>query len=169
MTQTLASDMARKSLTVFLERAEGQSVFSAEEAKEFLSGCEITNVILEKNWLLIQALIDRGVEGRKFAFLAKEGVDVLELAIKGLDVARAKISAADLATEEKTAGISTLEAAGRRAVAMRDELLKLLRWVETPPRPIDIASLPTGRDDPNVPGYIDMDEFLAEFVSGNKP
>src|SRR6267378_2086244 len=79
MSQTLASDMIRKSLDVFLETVERSHDFPADEVRELLDSCEIPALVLEGLWELTQGFLDRGMEGKRLAFLLKEFVDVFKL------------------------------------------------------------------------------------------
>ena len=168
MTQTLTSDMVRSSLDVFLARVEEPHEFSAEEVRELLSSCEIPVLVLERLWLQIQGILDRGMECRKFCTFLNGAINVLELGVKAFTAAQAPVRNADLSSQEKEEGLSKLQQAGRRAVEMRDKLAKLVRWISTPPRPIDPATLPSGRGDPNAPGYISLDDLMEQWLAGEK-
>src|SRR5437763_15186958 len=104
MPQTLASDIARNSFTVALERLERQHDFSADEGRELLAGCEMGVLILERVWHLAQGFLDRGMERVKLTFLIKALMDVVELAAKAFDAARARVTRADLVPQEKEDG-----------------------------------------------------------------
>ena len=88
MAPTLPSDMTRKSVAVLLERVERQNDSSPDEAFELLAGCEIAFLVLEKQWLLIQDLLDRGTEGSKLIFRLKELLDALDLGVKAFAIGR---------------------------------------------------------------------------------
>jgi hypothetical protein len=166
MSQTLVSDMARKSLDPFLERAERRGEVSPEEARELLASCEIPAFVLERLWHLAQSYLDRGMERKQLAFLLKEYVEIHELGIKAFDAARDKVKVAGLAPEEKAEGLSMLERAGQEAAARRDELSSLLRRLETLRREVAQESLPKGRGDQKAEGYVSLDDVTARLLSG---
>jgi hypothetical protein len=166
MPQALAPDMARKSLDTLLQRVEQQRHFSADEARELLASCELAALILERLWRLVQGFLDRGMERTKLLFFLKELVDVLALGQKAFDVAQARAKAADLTPQEGLEGLSLLERAGRRAAQMHDDLLSLVRWLETPPSDVDRSSLPAGREDPDAGKYVSLDDLTARLQSG---
>jgi hypothetical protein len=166
MAPTLPSDMARKSVAVLLERVERQGAFSPDEGRELIAGCEIVFIVLEKQWVLIQGLLDRGTEGSKLTVRLKELVNVLELGAKAFGVARDQVTAADLASQEKADGLDALERAARRVADMRSEASALLSWLETPFREIDPMSLPEGIGEREAEGYITLDDLTARLLSG---
>lgn len=168
MAQTLASDMVRKSLDIFLESAQRPHDLSPDEMRELLASCEIPALVLEGLWQLTQRFLDRGTEGTHLAFLLKECVDVFDLGIKAFDTARARVKAADLTPEERTAGVSLLTQAGQRAVARRDELSALLQRLETPPRDVMASSLPGDRGKREAGGYVGLDDLTARLLSREK-
>ena len=124
---------------------------------------------LDGLWNVIQGFSKRGIEGRKCALLLTEYLDVVSMGMKAFDAARVRLAAAALSKNEVAIATAMLEGASRRAVEIRDRMVRIKRLLETPPREIDPASLPAGRDDPDAPGYISMDEFRAQFLSGGNP
>jgi hypothetical protein len=166
MTQTLASDMVQRGLTVLLERTRQQREFSADEARQLIDSCEIGFILVERIWNLAQGFLDRGMEGRKLAFLLKESLDIFALSVEAFEAARSKVEASGLAEEEKNAGSAGLEKWSRRAEKMRDELSSLLRWLETLPPAVNPSSLPGGRENREAAGYVDLDDLTARLLSG---
>jgi hypothetical protein len=165
MPQTLASDMARKSLDVLLDRVERQREFSAEEAREVLSGCLEQVAVLDRLWEQTQRSLDRGIEGKHLRFLLQELVDDLDRGTKAFRAASEKIKATNLPSPEKTEGVSMLESAVRRTVDRRGAASVLLGRLEAPPRPFDPGTLPPGREDPAAAGYIGLDDLTARLLS----
>src|SRR5207249_4560715 len=119
MSQTLSSDMVRKSLDVFIERLEGADDFTPDEARGLLDSCEMAVLLQDKLWQMAQALLDRGMESKKLAFLLKEFTDVIEVGLKAFNTAGDRLKGTALTPEERTKGVSLLEQAARRAVERR--------------------------------------------------
>jgi len=165
MPQILTSEMARKSFGALLEGVERQEDFSPDEAHELLASCEMGSLVLERLWHLAQGFLDRGMEARKLTFLVKELVDVIELGIKALDTARERVKAAAIAQEKRAEAIAMLELQGRRATEIRDELLALVRWLETPRPAVTPSSLPVDAGDRDAQGYVDLKDLTARLLS----
>lgn len=165
MAPTLPSDMARQSVAVLLERVERQGASSPDEARELLAGCEIAVLVLEKQWLLIQDLLDRGTEGSKVIFRLKELLDSLDLSAKAFAGGVDQVKAADLTSQEKADGLAAIEKAGRRVAELRAEALALFNWLKTPFPEIDPASLPKGSREREAKGYISLDELTARRLA----
>jgi hypothetical protein len=165
MPQTLASDMARKSLDVLLDRVERQHAFSAQEARELLNGCVIQVTVLDRLWEQIQRSLDRGIEGKQLRYLVEELVDALDRGTKAFRASSEKVKAADLPSPENAEGMSMLESAVQRAVDRRGALSGLLGRLETPPREFDPRALPPGRENPAATGYIGLDELTGRLLS----
>jgi hypothetical protein len=168
MSHTLASDMAQRSLDALLERMERQNDFSADEARELLSGCAIQLSVLDRLWEQIQHCLDRGIEARRLRGLLTERASDLEMGIKALQTAVAKLKTARLPSEEKAEDAAMLERALQRTVDRRGVLLTLLNNLETPFRHLDFAMLPSGRQDPSAAGYIGLDELKTHLLSPKK-
>jgi hypothetical protein len=165
MQQTIASDMARKSFGALLEGVERHGNFSPDEAQELLVSCEIGSMVLERLWRLGRECLDRGMESKKLTFLVKEFLDVIELGVKTFDTALEKVKVANFTPEERADGLSLLEVQGRRAAKMHEELSALLRWLETPAKPLGPLNLPADRGDREATGYVDLDDLTARLLS----
>ena len=165
MAPTLPSDMTRKSVAVLLERVERQNASSSDEAFELLAGCEIAFLVLEKQWLLIQDLLDRGTEGSKLIFRLKELLDALDLGVKAFAIGVNQVKTAYLTSQEKAEGLAVIEKALRRVTDLRAEASALLNWLETPFPEIDPASLPKGSGERDAEGYISLDDLTARLLA----
>lgn len=165
MPQTLASDMARKSLDVLLDRVERPHEFSAEEARELLAGCVVQVAVLDRLWEQTQRCLDRGIEGKHLRFLLQELADDLDRGIKAFSAASEKVKATNLPSPEKMEGVSLLESAVRRAVDMRGASVDLLGRLEAPPRRFDPHTLPQDTGDPALAGYVGLDDLTARLLS----
>jgi hypothetical protein len=166
MSQTLTSDMVRKSLDVFLERLEEVDEFTPDDARGLLDSCEMAVLLQDKLWQMAEALLDRGMESKKLASLLKGFTDVIEIGLKAFATAGERLKSAVLTPEESTKAVSLLEQATRRATERRDRLLRLLQWLATPPREVSARSLPENRGDQKATGYLSLDEVTNQLLSG---
>jgi hypothetical protein len=165
MSRTIASDVVRKGLDVFLENVSQQTEPTPDEARDLVLSCAIPAVLLEQLWELLQRFLDRGMEGRQFTFLVKEYLDVSDLGIKALDAAAERIKSADLPEDEKAAGLAQVETARRRSVQWHDELAALVRRLVAPRRAIEPASLPPSGGPGEAQGYLSLDELTDRLLS----
>jgi hypothetical protein len=159
--------MARKSFSVLLDNVEGQRVLSPDEGRELLAGCETGALLLEGLWQLAQGALDRGMEARRLTFLLKEFLDVIAVGRKVFGAASQRVRQADLAPEGRAEGESLLGRLDRRAAEMHDRLSALVRWLETPPAPINAAALPAGRGEQRAEGYLGHEEMTARLLSSD--
>jgi hypothetical protein len=161
MSQTLASDMVRKGLSVLLERVERQQDFPPRDVADLLTSCDMTAVFLDRLWQLAQGCLDRGLEGKQLSSLLKELVETLELGIKALILARERMQ-----TAKPPADVSMLERSLQLAAHRRDELVALVSRLETSSRAVALASLPTGRGERESDGYVSLESLQDRLLSG---
>ena len=165
MPQTLASDIAQKSLDVLIERAGQPRNGSADDTQEILDNCEIPYLLIERLWRSVQESLDRGVEERKFLGLLKDCLAVIERATRTMETVRERVKSASLSPLDKAKGLSLLDRLDQSAVKKRDELTKLLRWIERPRPEIDLSKLPVTKVGREAEGFIDHDELMDQFLT----
>src|SRR5262245_26986726 len=118
MTQTLASDMVRRSLDAILERVERPGRLSGDAARELLDTCVIPPMLVAILWDLINRSLNRGIEGKKLVALLRELQDVLDLGLRAYATTREKVVIADLSTEEQAQAVLLFDRATASAMAI---------------------------------------------------
>lgn len=165
MSKTLASDMARNSLNVFLERAQQQRELSSEEGRDLLDSCGIAEAVLDRLWQLTHGFIDRGMEGKRLLILLKELLEVLEVGSDAFATAKEKIALATMDKESQTHGFRLLDQAATRTRKMFDEASELVRRLEKPMKGFDASIISEGRGNENAEGFIGLEDFAAKLAS----
>jgi hypothetical protein len=166
MSQSLVSDMFRSTLGVFCDHVERQQTFSREDAMELLSTCDIVRLVMDRSWELTQGQLNSGIEGKKMAATLNEYIALFESSERAFGVGLNRIRAANLTHVEQAKGLSLLKELQQIAEKRRQELSKLLQWLQAPRSDTGFASLPGDRGTKDAAGYIGLDEFNAQFLAG---
>src|SRR5438876_8036497 len=159
MSQTIVPDMVEKSLDVVFREIErsGDSPTTGE-MRELLSGCQMAKNSLDGLWRLVGDTLDQGMERKRLTAFVARSLSVFDQGMKALRMVSERAARTNLSPEDKRS-ISTFHETLNRWTKSRNDLSSLLHWLEVP-RPITVpASLPNRKDDPDLEGYIDLEDF----------
>jgi hypothetical protein len=167
MLPTVVSVAARKNLEV-LEQVENDPNPTADDVRVGLLVCQLVSSIFERNWQQIDSSMNHGIEGRKLAFALKEFRDALALGITLFKNMSNKVQNAPISEPEKKDGIRLLEQSAAHFQKVFDASAMLLRDLELPPAKVDPASLPPGRKEKHVKGFIGSTELFSRMRFGEQ-
>jgi hypothetical protein len=129
--------------------------------------CGFGAAVLDKLSEMFQAFLRRGIENRKLSLLCQEFSQTIELALNDVYARVSEIAASEpLPLEERLAAQQTLNEFRARALAMRDELASLKRWLQNPPANVDLDSVTAETTAPNHMDCEDIDNILARLRTG---
>lgn len=164
MSGTMTLESVRGGVRPFVEWVEQARQPSPAEAEELLTNAAIPVFLLEQLWESAREMMDRGVEHGRLVKVVGELLNLTDHCIRAFTDVRAQIKTIEI----NQADVSSLEAATKKLREMWTSASGLLKWLNTPPPPIDMSKLPQRSGERVVAGYIGLDEMAAR-LRADKP
>lgn len=117
-------------------------------------------------WELTGKVLGHGTEGRKAAFILQQVLGAVDEGIAVFNQARDIAASQPGNGKGNGAGLSRLEQITRRAHQVRQEVIALRDWLNTPPPAVSPVSIATAGDSPVAEGYESIDTILARLSEG---